>query len=413
VYLDGFDSHTAWVNSRALALAGITRHTADPPGGKIVRDEHGEPTGALQEAARLLVEGLLPRPTRAVRLVALRRGLALARQLGLTRVITCGDPAEDASDHAHLDLYEELQRAHQLTLRLYAAANVSPQRPLAGQLTALEALRRRYPPKGDWIATGAAKIFLDGVVEAHTAAMLAPYTDDPTTTGRLNWAPGPYKEAVRALDERRFQIFTHAIGDAAVRLALDAYGDAQTRNGRRDARHRIEHIETVAAADIPRFADLGVYASFQPLHARPDEDTLKVWLSRAGADRAQRAWAWQSIRRRGGQLAFGSDWPVVTLDPWQGLQSAVTRQMTNGQPAGGWIPSERLDVGAAIAGYTLGAAASIHRDGDEGSLRPGKLADLIIVSQDLFAIDPLHIGDTRVLLTMVGGEVVYTAPGPR
>jgi hypothetical protein len=192
-------------------------------------------------------------------------------------------------------------------------------------------------------------------------------------------------------------------------VALDSYENAARANGTKDARHRIEHIEDVSAADIPRFHELGVIASMQPLHAYPDEDAFKSWVPSVGPERAQRAWAWHSIQAAGGVLAFGSDWPIVTLSPWPGLQNAVTRQTTEGEPKGGWIPSERIGLADAIKGYTLNAAFAGHREKTEGSIEPGKLADLIVVSQDLFKTDPLKIADTKVLLTMVGGRVVYKA----
>jgi len=250
---------------------------------------------------------------------------------------------------------------------------------------------------------------MDGVIETHTAAMLAPYSDDPTLSGQLFWDIEKYKKGVAELDRRRIQVFTHAIGDRAIRTALDAYENAAAANGTTDARHRIEHIEDVSAEDIPRFGKLDVIASMQPLHAYPDDDTLKAWAPNVGPERAKRAWVWHSIQAAGGVLAFGSDWPVVTLSPWAGLQNALTRQTTEGDPKGGWIPSERIGLADAIKGYTLNAAFAGHRERSEGSLEPGKLADLIVVSQDLFKIDPMKIVDTQVMLTMVGGRVVYTA----
>src|SRR5438874_8069412 len=251
---------------------------------------------------------------------------------------------------------------------------------------------------------------LDGVVEAHTAAMLAPYSDDPSQTGKLFWDPAKYTQAVAELDRRGLQIFTHAIGDKAVRLALDAYQNAAETNHTDDARPRIEHIETISAQDIPRFGKQGVIASFQPLHAYPDDDTLKIWARNVGPERAQRAWVWRSIESTGGLLAFGSDWPVVTLNPWPGVQNALTRQTTEGDPRDGFVPKERISLEDAIKAYTLGAALAGRREKTEGSIEPGKLADLIVLSQDLFKIPPTEIGKTEVLLTMVGGKVVYSSP---
>jgi predicted amidohydrolase YtcJ len=215
---------------------------------------------------------------------------------------------------------------------------------------------------------------------------------------------------VADLDKHGIQIFTHAIGDRAVRLTLDAYANAASRNGTKDRRHRIEHIETITAEDIPRFGKLGVIASFQPLHAYPDDDTLLVWLKNAGPERGKRAWAWRSIQASGGVLAFGSDWPIVTLNPWEGMQNAVTRQTVDGDPPGGFVPNERISVADAIRGYTLGAAIAGHREEREGSLEKGKLADLIMVDRNVFEIERTAIGKTEVLLTMVAGKIVYESP---
>jgi predicted amidohydrolase YtcJ len=267
--------------------------------------------------------------------------------------------------------------------------------------------RDRY--HDDWIAAGAVKFFMDGVIETHTAAMLAPYSDDPSLSGQLFWDIEKYKKSVADLDRRGIQVFTHAIGDRAIRAALDGYENAARGNGTKDARHRIEHIEDVSAEDIPRFGQLGVIASVQPLHAYPDDDTLKAWAPNVGPERVQRAWAWHSIQAAGGVLAFGSDWPVVTLSPWEGLQNAVTRQTTEGEPNGGWIPSERVSLADAIKAYTLNAAFAGRREKSEGSLEVGKLADVIVVSQDLFKVDPMMIGKTQVFMTMVGGRVVFAA----
>jgi len=271
----------------------------------------------------------------------------------------------------------------------------------------IEQTRRTYD--NEWISGGAVKTMLDGVVEAHTAAMLAPYSDDPTQIGKLFWEPARYKDAVAELDRRGLQIFTHAIGDRAVRTALDAYEEAAHRNRTSDARPRIEHIETITPEDIPRFGKLGVIASFQPLHAYPDEDTLDIWARNVGPERAQRAWVWHSIESSGGHLAFGSDWPVVTLNPWEGVQNALTRKTREGMPAAGFVPNERITLEDTIKAYTLGAAFAGRREKTEGSIEPGKLADLIVLSQDLFKIDPSQTAKTKVLLTMVGGRVAYRA----
>jgi hypothetical protein len=242
--------------------------------------------------------------------------------------------------------------------------------------------------------------------------MLEPYSNEPSLSGSLLWDPEKYKAFVTELDRRGIQIFTHAIGDRAIRLALNAYQSAAIKNGTKNARHRVEHIEDPSAADIPRFGQLGVIASMQPLHAYPDDDLFKSWLPAVGPERGSRGWPWHSIQAAGGVLAFGSDWPIVTISPWLGLQNAVTRETTDGEPKGGWIPSERITLEDAVKGYTLNAAFAGHREKTEGSLEPGKLADLIIVSQNIFEGDPHRLVDTKVELTMVGGRVVYGEQKP-
>jgi len=399
VYLVAFDGHTSWANSKALSMAGISHDTADPPNGKIVRDEKGEATGALKESAGDLVAKMMPKPTRAQRLAALRLGIHEANKAGLTRVHSAGQ------DFEWLDYYDELRRRGELTLRFYIAYFLDPPELTPQAIDKIEKARQTY--NNEWISGGAVKTMLDGVVEAHTAAMLAPYSDDPTQIGKLFWEPAKYKDAIAELDRRGLQIFTHAIGDRAVRTALDAYEEAAHRNRTSDERPRIEHIETITAEDIPRFGKLGVIASFQPLHAYPDEDTLDIWARNVGPERAQRAWVWHSIEASGGRLAFGSDWPVVTLNPWEGMQNALTRKTREGTPAGGFVPNERITLEDTIKAYTLGAAFAGRREKTEGSIEPGKLADLIVLSQDLFKIDAMQIAKTKVLLTMVGGKVAY------
>jgi hypothetical protein len=407
VYLEGFDGHTWWANSKALELAHITKDTPNPPGGEIVRDpKTSEPTGAIKEdAADGLIRKVIPDSSRDEKLQALRAGLKHANEVGVTRVHVMGGVNPGEGDIIEIDLLDQLRENDELTVRFYIAYRMDPPAVTDAQLKQVDQMREKY--HDDWIAGGVVKFFLDGVIETHTAAMLAPYSDDPSVSGSLLWDPEKYKQYVAELDRHHVQVCTHAIGDRAIRLALDAYENAAVVNRTKDARHRIEHIEDVSAADIPRFGRLGVIASMQPLHAYPDEDTLNVWAPHVGAERAQRAWAWHSIQSAGGVLAFGSDWPIVTLSPWPGIQNAVTRQTTEGKPAGGWLPSERVSLADAIKGYTLNAAFAGHREKDEGSLEFGKLADFIVISQDLFRIAPSKIGKTQVLLTVVGGRVAY------
>ena len=410
VYLEAFDGHTWWANSKALKLAGITRDTPNPAGGEIVRDSvTGEPTGALKEdSADALMIHVLPLPSREQKLAAYKAGFKEANRVGLVRVHAAGGVGVGMSDLMNADLLEGMRKSGELTVRMYMAYRAEPPTLMPKQMQEVEDARGKY--HDEWISAGAVKFFMDGVIESHTAAMFAPYSDDPKLSGSLLWYPDTYRSIVADLDKRGIQIFTHAIGDRAIRVTLDAYENAAQQNGTKDRRHRIEHIEDASAEDIPRFGKLGVIASFQPLHAYPDDDTLLVWLRNVGPERGKRAWAWRSVQAEGGVLAFGSDWPIVTLNPWEGIQNAVTRQTVEGNPPEGFVPQERISVADAIRGYTMGAALAGHREQREGSLEKGKLADLIVIDRNLFEIEPTAIGKTEVLLTLVGGRVVYESP---
>jgi len=403
VVLTAYDGHTSWANTKALAMAGITRDTASPPNGIVVHDaKTGEPTGTLKEAAQQLVRKAVPAPSREETMAAFRQGIAHANRLGVVGLHTLG------GDQGILEMLDEIRRSGGLSLRMYVAYWAAPPEMTPAMFEDAERDRSRY--NDEWLSTNLVKFVLDGVIESHTAAMLEPYSDDPTLIGRTFWSPEKYKAAVAEFDRRGFIVTSHAIGDAAIRLALDAYEAANRANGTKDSRMRIEHIEDVSAADIPRFGKLGVIASMQPLHAMPDDNGLNVWARNVGPERVNRAFAWHSIAAAGGRVVHGSDWPVVTLNPWEGMQIAVTRETPQGTPAGGWIPGERLTLEQAVQGYTLGPAYAGRREKTQGSLEAGKLADLILVSQDIFKVETRSIGKTEVLLTMVGGKIVYTAP---
>ncbi len=402
VFLEGFDSHSYWVNSKALALAGITKDTPDPLNGIIVRDpKTGEATGALKEDADALIRKVIPDPSEVEKLTALRAGLKWANRNGLTRVHSAG------WDFVILPLLDELRQEKQLSVRFHVAYRLDEYQLAQKDLDSIEAARKKY--RDAWIDANSVKFVLDGVVESHTAVLLEPYADDPTKKGSLFWDLEKYKAAVADLDKRGVQMYTHAVGDYAVRASLDAYEFAEKKNHTKDRRNRIEYIETIATEDIPRFAKLGVIASMQPLHAYPDEDTLDVWARNLGPDRAARAWMWNSIREAGGRYAFGSDWPIVTLNPWEGIQTAVTRQTAEGTPKEGFVSSQRLSVAQAVEGYTIGAAYAGRLEKTEGSIVVDKVADVIMVDRNIFEIDPRTIGDTKVVTTIVGGKIVYEA----
>jgi predicted amidohydrolase YtcJ len=402
VFLVCFDSHSFWANSKALALAGITKSTPNPPNGEIVHDlTTGEPTGALKENAGDLVRKILPKPSEVETLRALRAAMKWANQNGLARVDSAG------GDFESLSLFQELRDDKQLSLRFHIAYLASPPELRPQDLDTLEAAHKKFHDQ--WIDVHGVKFYLDGVIESHTAALLEPYADDTSTKGSLFWDPEKYKSAIAELDKRDFQIYSHAVGDYAVRTALDAYEFAEHNNHTKDRRHRIEHIETIATADIPRFGKLGVIASMQPLHAYPDEDTLDVWAHNIGPERASRAWLWKDIAEHRGRYTFGSDWPIVTLNPWEGIQTAVTRQTSDGKPAGGFVPSQKLTVAEAVDGYTIDAAYAGHLEKTEGSLETGKVADVIMLDRNIFEVDPHTIDQTKVVLTIVGGKIVYEA----
>lgn len=395
-----FDGHTAWVNTKALQLAGITRHTPDPAGGTIVRHPvSGQPTGALEESAIALVRSLLPEPGPAARLDALREAIAVAHAHGVTSVQTAGGSVED------LELLDRLRDAGELDLRVYAALSLdeSAREP---DLDRLDAVRTRFPDD-PLLKAGAIKIMLDGVVETHTAALLQPYADR-RTTGTLRYDPDRLTRLVTDLDRRGWQLLIHAIGDRAVRVALDALETARAINPTppRGRRHRLEHVETIDPADIRRFASLGVLVSQQPLHASPGPGELDVWLERLGRDRARRGWLWQTLASEGARVLFGSDWPVVTIDPLPALHVATTRTSLSGEPEGGYLPEERMPLADAIHAYTAAGAYASFDDQRKGTLEPGMLADIVILTSDIFA-DGARLQDARVAMTIFDGRVVY------
>lgn len=399
-YLTAYDGHSGWANTAALRLAGITRATASPKNGVIVKDAGGEPTGVLKESAMALMRAVLPRPDRAQRLEALRAGIREAHRLGVTSVQNASGAADE------IDLWGELRRNEELKLRMYHALSASPGLTEA-EADAFEEVRKAYPDD-PLLKAGAVKLMVDGVIESHTAAMLAPYANR-STKGLPNYTADELNAIVAMLDRRGWQVWIHAIGDAGIRMALDAFAAAASANEPppRGRRHRIEHIESIDPADVPRFAELGVIASMQPFHANPDPSMGTVWSANIGPDRAGRGWLWQGIAKAGGRLAFGSDWPVVTLDPRAGLQVAVNRLSPKGEPAGGWIPSERLPLTAAIDGYTRDAAWASFDEQRKGTLARGMLADMVILSTDIFDAPPERLLDARVDVTIFDGKVVY------
>ncbi len=395
-----YDGHTSWANSRALKLAGVTAATPDPDGGAIVKDpKTGEPTGALKESAQGLVRKLVPAWTREDRLIAVRAAVEMAHRFGVTSVQNAGGSAEDMA------LFDELRKSGELKVRLYSAMSLEPGFTEA-DADAIDVVRTAY---GDdpVLKTGAAKMYIDGVIESHTAVMLAPYANKPVK-GDPIWKAEEFRRVIALLDRRGWQVWVHAIGDGGVRMTLDAFEQAAAVNPAPAAgrRHRIEHIETIDAADMPRFARLNVIASQQPFHGTPD--SLGVWIPNIGSERASRGWVYGSILRTGGRVAFGSDWAVVSMDPRIGIHTAVNRTSLDGTPAGGWIPDQKIPMTAAIDGYTSGAAYASFDERRKGTLAPGMLADIAILSTDIFTGPPERFLDAKVETTIFDGKVVYT-----
>lgn len=388
VFLRSYDGHAGWANSKALALASL-----DEAHEGVVRDAEGRATGALLEGAMDLVRDHIPEPSKEEKLERLARAAQHVARLGVT---TVGDITGDLET---LALYDELDRAGRLPVRVSVAF------PLEGDLDAYVALRKKYEtPK---LRLGFLKAFVDGVVESKTAFMVDPYVDD-TKIGAPLIERERLFELVREAHERRFTVALHAIGDGAVRLALDAYAAAQGED--RSRRHRIEHIEVGNAADYDRFAALGVVASMQPYHATPGDEPTGVWYANLGPARWPHTMPWASLAAAGATLAFGSDWPVMSADPLAGVAVAATRTNARGLPEGGFFTEQALSVGDAITAYTAGSAFALHREDALGRIERGYLADLVVLRPGIELTDPeqLRAGD-RVAKVLVGGAVTYDA----
>jgi predicted amidohydrolase YtcJ len=407
-YMECYDGHSGWANSRALAAAGITRDTPDPTNGAIVRDARGEPTGALKESATTLVEKHVPVPGDAERYELLKRALRLLNSQGITAMQDAGYGLADLA--RELPLIERALAEGLLTVRMRGSVQLTPGPVDTAAIAEARRLAERH--HGPLLTFGAVKGYVDGVIEARTAAVLEPYEDDPAHgRGHPNWEPAALNAAVVEADRAGLQVWLHAIGDRGVRMALDAHEAALRANGPRDRRGRIEHIETIDPADYPRFKSLGVIASMQPLHADPNQNLFDVWARNLGKARASRGFSWGNVERAGGRLVFGSDWPVVTSDVRRGLYCAVTRKTREGKPEGGWLPELAVTLESALRHYTVDPAYAAFDEDQRGSLRPGKRADVVVWSPDLLAAPPEAILTARVLLTLLDGRVVHRAEG--
>jgi predicted amidohydrolase YtcJ len=396
------DFHGAWANSRALELAGITTETPDPRDGRIERDPDGRPSGTLHEGAMELVRRLLPETSREDRIEGLRRGQARLHALGI------GAWNEASVTDAELDAYRALDDGGELTGRVVLSLLWRRDRG-EEQLDDLEQLRAAGCVGRTSAST--VKIFQDGVAENFTAAMLEPYLDaSGASSGNRGISmiePDALWRYVTLLDRAGFQVHFHAIGDRAVREALDAVAAARASNGARDARHHIAHIQVIHPDDIARFRALDVVANGQPFWAQEDPQMRDLTIPFLGPVRAGWQYPFASLRRAGAVLAFGSDWPVSTPDPLLEIEVAVTRRSPDGSAAP-FLPAERLDLPAALDAFTIGAAYVNRFDDNTGSIEVGKLADIAVVDRDLFDPGLDHLSDARVVLTLVEGKVVFS-----
>lgn len=398
------DGHQSLANSEALKRADVGAGTADPEDGVIDRDPVGEPTGLLKESAGGLVARLIPDLDVDEAHAALLAELDKAAAFGLTSL-------QIASGRTSGPVFEAMQRAlanDELKLRLRAAVpfrqGVTPE-----QLDAFVALAERH--RGTRLTFGIAKGMLDGTVDAHTAAMLEPYAD-LDESGLPMWDAGALAETAAAYDRAGLQIQLHAIGDRAIRMALDAFEHVARVNGPRDRRHRVEHVEVPSLEDLPRFKALGVIASTQAMFARPDVTTLTNYAPALGPERAARSNAFSLFDDAGAVQAFGSDYPVFPMDVLRGMHAAVTRQMPDGTPPGGYHPERRISIEAALAHFTRDAAYASFDEADKGTLTPGRYADFVVLSDDILAGTDRLLAAT-VLMTVTGGKTVFTADASR
>ena len=401
------DGHVAVANSLALKLAGVSKQTADPAGGHIVRDpQTNEPTGLLQEdAAMNLVYAKIPPPSLAERRHAIELVLADAARAGVTSL----------QDNSYLEIttdvsfskenfliYQQLRKEGKLTARITEWLD------FALPLAKLEELRSEWGSADAWLKTGTLKAFLDGSLGSRTAAMLAPYSDAPGTSGILRMDPEKLRSMAIERDRAGFQLAFHAIGDRANRVALDTFAAVLAADGPRDRRDRVEHAQVVAPEDFARFGKLEIVASMQPSHLLDD---ARWAAERLGPERSRDAYAWRTMEQNGAHLAFGTDHPVEPINPLRGIYACLTRQLPQGGPS--WQPQESLPIKDCLHAYTLGSAYAEFEEKRKGMIAPGMFADLIVYPADLNQMPARDLLMTAVKMTIVGGRIVYQQAPPR
>ena len=393
VFVSRLDGHMSLANSLALRLANVTKDTKDVDGGLIVRDAKGEPTGILKDAAMGYVEKVIPPRSWDEKLSAARAATEHAASLGVTSV-------QDMSADDDVGLYQYQLERGELKTRIYCARSIV-------SWEVLGKTGMRAPLGNDWIRIGGLKGFADGSLGSTTAYFSEPYNDAPDTRGLLfdqMFPEGIMLQRVLAADKAGLHVMIHAIGDAANKAILDFYQQVAAQNGPRDRRFRIEHAQHLRPSEIKQYAALKVIASMQPYHCADDGRWCE---KRIGPERAKGTYAFRSLLDAGAPLAFGTDWTVAPLNPMEGLKAAVTRQTLDGKHPNGWVPEQKITLEEAIRAYTVGSAYAEFQERVKGSLTPGKLADVVMLDRDLFAINPSDLDQAKVALTVVDGRVVY------
>ncbi len=394
IAITAYDGHTMWVNTLGLRLANIFKGAECPPNSYVVLDEYGEATGELKEHASKHITAVLPVPDRETKLRLLKRGVKIASQMGLTSVHNMDGDDEQAG------LYASLEQSGDLTVRMYVPYSIRVETPLEAIQEQALPLKTNY--HSELVRGGCVKLFMDGVIETYTGLMVDPYTDNPTTCGDSNYSVEHFNRLVLEADRLGLQIFVHSVGDGGVRRVLNAYALAQKTNGVRDSRHRVEHIEVIHPDDLPRFKQLGVIASMQPLHAPPSVDNGDIWQFRVGKERWPLSFAWTNIRNSGATLVFGSDWPVVSQNPLLGVHNTLNRK-----PWADGMPHHHQNLADTLRSYTRDAAYAEFQEDVKGQLKAGYLADLVLLSDDIFKIPPEKMKEVHPLLTMLGGKITY------
>lgn len=394
VWLTRVDGHAGWANSKALQLAGITKDTLDPPGGQILRDAKGHPTGVLIDNAMGLLEKQIPKPSAAEISAALNVAYQHLLALGITSTHDAG------VDEMNLQVYQQMAASGKLPLRIYAMLAATdpalPQRLAAGPVD---------DPK-DFLDIRSVKIYGDGALGSRGAALLSEYSDKPGETGLLVTQPDALTSVMKLTLDSGFQANVHAIGDRANRLVLDRFEQLQNPKEREARRNRVEHAQVVAPKDLPRFARLNVLPSMQPTHATSDKNMAGA---RLGVARLRGAYAWRSLVDMGSRVVCGSDYPVELANPFHGLHAAVTRQDQANEPAGGWLAEQKLTMTEALRCFTTDAAYGAYQENAMGSLRAGQWADFLVLDQNIFQVEPRLIWQTKVLSTFVAGKVAAGA----